>query len=102
MLILRCSIRLYLHIYRTREEITHMQGKNAECKNPAYVCLSALYLSTVVRCNKDLVQKYHPCSWLDGVWLCCQQEVKQAMGCKVLDNKNGENKVPFGPQTISD
>lgn len=48
------------------------------------------YLCIVVRFNKDLMQKYHPCFWVDGVWLCCHQEVKQAMGCKVLDNKNGE------------
>uniref|UniRef100_M3ZDK9 Tyrosine-protein kinase n=1 Tax=Xiphophorus maculatus TaxID=8083 RepID=M3ZDK9_XIPMA len=40
-----------------------------------------------VRFNKDLMQKYHPCFWVDGVWLCCQQEVKQAMGCKVLERK---------------
>lgn len=53
------------------------------------------WLCIVVRFNKDLMQKYHPCSWMDGVWLCCQQEVKQAMGCKVLDSKNGENVFPF-------
>lgn len=45
----------------------------------------------MVRGNKDLLQKYHPCAWMDGVWLCCHQEVKQAMGCKVLDSKNGES-----------
>lgn len=49
------------------------------------------YTCTVVRFNSDLTQKYHPCFWVDGVWLCCHQEVKQAMGCKVLDSKNGEN-----------
>lgn len=58
-----------------------------------------MYRSTVVRFNSDLVHKYHPCSWLDGVWLCCQQEVKQAMGCKVLDNKNGEDEILSGLQT---
>uniref|UniRef100_A0A7N5ZYP9 Tyrosine-protein kinase n=1 Tax=Anabas testudineus TaxID=64144 RepID=A0A7N5ZYP9_ANATE len=47
-------------------------------------------LKEMVRFNKDLMQKYHPCFWVDGVWLCCHQEVKQAMGCKVLDNKNGK------------
>ncbi|KAG7517791.1 tyrosine-protein kinase BTK [Solea senegalensis] len=46
-------------------------------------------LKEMVRFNKDLMQKYHPCFWVDGLWLCCQQEVKQAMGCKVLDRKNG-------------
>uniref|UniRef100_A0AAQ4RVG0 Tyrosine-protein kinase n=1 Tax=Gasterosteus aculeatus aculeatus TaxID=481459 RepID=A0AAQ4RVG0_GASAC len=46
-------------------------------------------LKDMVRLNKDLMQKYHPCFWADGTWLCCQQEVKQAMGCKVLDRKNG-------------
>lgn len=43
----------------------------------------------VVRFNKDLMQKYHPCFWEDGVWKCCQQAVKQAMGCKVLETRNG-------------
>lgn len=46
-------------------------------------------LKEKVRVNKDLMQKYHPCFWVDGMWLCCQQELKQAMGCKVLDGKNG-------------
>ncbi|XP_053735858.1 tyrosine-protein kinase BTK isoform X1 [Synchiropus splendidus] len=46
-------------------------------------------LKGMVRYNKDLMQKYHPCFWADGIWLCCQQEVKQAMGCKPLDSKNG-------------
>ncbi|XP_060935369.1 tyrosine-protein kinase BTK [Limanda limanda] len=46
-------------------------------------------LKEMVRFNKDQIQKYHPCFWVDGVWLCCKQEVKQAMGCVVLDSKNG-------------
>uniref|UniRef100_A0A8D3CBM6 Tyrosine-protein kinase n=1 Tax=Scophthalmus maximus TaxID=52904 RepID=A0A8D3CBM6_SCOMX len=50
-------------------------------------------LKEMVRFNRDLMPKYHPCFWVDGVWLCCQQEVKQAMGCKVLDSKNGENEL---------
>uniref|UniRef100_A0A665VMF7 Tyrosine-protein kinase n=1 Tax=Echeneis naucrates TaxID=173247 RepID=A0A665VMF7_ECHNA len=44
--------------------------------------------------DNDLMQKYHPCFWVDGLWLCCQQEVKQAMGCKVLDSKNGFTSQP--------
>lgn len=58
------------------------------------------HLCAVVRCNKDLLQKYHPCSWMDGVWLCCHQEVKQAMGCKVLDSKNGENVPGLAPSDL--
>ncbi|MFT7802187.1 tyrosine-protein kinase BTK-like [Arapaima gigas] len=46
-------------------------------------------LKQVVSFNKDLAQKYHPCFWVDGMWQCCQQEVKQALGCQVLDTKNG-------------
>ncbi|XP_030620766.1 tyrosine-protein kinase BTK isoform X3 [Chanos chanos] len=46
-------------------------------------------LKHVVRFNKDLMQKYHPCFWEDGMWKCCQQEVKQAMGCRVLETRNG-------------
>ncbi|XP_041697521.1 tyrosine-protein kinase BTK isoform X2 [Coregonus clupeaformis] len=45
-------------------------------------------LKHVMRFNKDLMQKYHPCFWMDGMWQCCQQEVKQAMGCRVLEAKN--------------
>uniref|UniRef100_A0A7N8XZP9 Tyrosine-protein kinase n=1 Tax=Mastacembelus armatus TaxID=205130 RepID=A0A7N8XZP9_9TELE len=56
------------------------KNDDVRCKCPVYV---------LVRFNKDLMQKYHPCFWADGVWLCCHQEVKQAMGCKVLDSKNG-------------
>ncbi|KAM3866895.1 tyrosine-protein kinase BTK [Diretmus argenteus] len=51
-------------------------------------------LKQMVRFNKDVMQKYHPCFWVDGAWLCCQQEVKQAMGCKVLDGKNGFTSKP--------
>ncbi|KAL7885995.1 hypothetical protein AOLI_G00062900 [Acnodon oligacanthus] len=46
-------------------------------------------LKHVVRFNKDLTQKYHPCFWEDGMWKCCQQEVKQAVGCRVLETRNG-------------
>ncbi|KAG9349088.1 hypothetical protein JZ751_029408 [Albula glossodonta] len=46
-------------------------------------------LKQVVRFNNDLIQKYHPCFWADGIWLCCQQEVKQALGCRVLETPNG-------------
>lgn len=46
-------------------------------------------LKQKVKYNKDLMQKYHPCFWVDGMWLCCKQEVKQAPGCKVLDRRNG-------------
>lgn len=46
-------------------------------------------LKNVVQYNKDLMQKYHPCFWEDGMWKCCMQEVKQAVGCRVLESKNG-------------
>uniref|UniRef100_A0A8B9GNQ6 Tyrosine-protein kinase n=1 Tax=Astyanax mexicanus TaxID=7994 RepID=A0A8B9GNQ6_ASTMX len=63
----------------------------------------------VIRFNKDLIQKYHPCFWEDGAWKCCQQEVKQAMGCRVINTKNGglyqrqekeniHNSIPLPPQ----
>lgn len=64
--------------------------KLIKCKCALCVCPC---LCIVVRFNRDLMPKYHPCFWVDGVWLCCQQEVKQAMGCKVLDSKNGENEL---------
>ncbi|MBN3272520.1 BTK kinase, partial [Polyodon spathula] len=44
-------------------------------------------LKHVVRHNKDLAQKFHPCFWVDGQWLCCHQEIKQAIGCRVIEAK---------------
>ncbi|RXM27033.1 Tyrosine-protein kinase BTK [Acipenser ruthenus] len=44
-------------------------------------------LKQIVTHNKDLAQKYHPCFWVDGQWLCCHQEVKQALGCRVIETK---------------
>lgn len=48
---------------------------------------------TVIRYNSDLVQKYHPCFWIDGQYLCCSQTAKNAMGCQILENRNG-SKIP--------
>lgn len=66
--------------------------------------MSVCFCSVVVRFNKDLMQKYHPCFWVDGAWLCCQQEVKQAMGCKILDTKNGKKNTSLyfkKPKTLN-
>nr|4Y93_A Chain A, Non-specific protein-tyrosine kinase,Non-specific protein-tyrosine kinase [Bos taurus] len=41
-------------------------------------------LKNVIRYNSDLVQKYHPCFWIDGQYLCCSQTAKNAMGCQIL------------------
>ncbi|KFP68038.1 Tyrosine-protein kinase BTK, partial [Cariama cristata] len=41
-------------------------------------------LKSVIRYNSDLVQKYHPCFWIDGQYLCCSQTAKNAMGCQIL------------------
>ncbi|KFW72490.1 Tyrosine-protein kinase BTK, partial [Pygoscelis adeliae] len=38
----------------------------------------------MIRYNSDLVQKYHPCFWIDGQYLCCSQTAKNAMGCQLL------------------
>lgn len=49
--------------------------------------------ATVIRYNSDLVQKYHPCFWIDGQYLCCSQTAKNAMGCQILESRNG-SKTP--------
>ncbi|RMB98312.1 hypothetical protein DUI87_25217 [Hirundo rustica rustica] len=46
-------------------------------------------LKSVIRYNSDLVQKYHPCFWIDGQYLCCSQTAKNAMGCQILESRNG-------------
>ncbi|CAL8333244.1 tyrosine-protein kinase BTK [Gadus morhua] len=62
-------------------------------------------LKEIVRYNKDLKQKYHPCFWVDGQWQCCQQEVKQAMGCRVLQglskDRGGSGK-PLPPTPVEE
>lgn len=47
---------------------------------------------TVIRYNSDLAQKYHPCFWIDGQYLCCSQTAKNAMGCQILENRNGSKR----------
>ncbi|KFZ52021.1 Tyrosine-protein kinase BTK, partial [Podiceps cristatus] len=44
-------------------------------------------LKSVIRYNSDLVQKYHPCFWIDGQYLCCSQTSKNAMGCQILESR---------------
>ncbi|PKU36584.1 tyrosine-protein kinase btk [Limosa lapponica baueri] len=50
-------------------------------------------LKSVIRYNSDLVQKYHPCFWIDGQYLCCSQTAKNAMGCQILESRNGSLKA---------
>ncbi|XP_020660304.2 tyrosine-protein kinase BTK isoform X1 [Pogona vitticeps] len=45
-------------------------------------------LKSVIRYNSNVVQKYHPCFWTDGQYLCCCQTAKMAMGCQILGGKN--------------
>ncbi|XP_015282772.1 PREDICTED: LOW QUALITY PROTEIN: tyrosine-protein kinase BTK [Gekko japonicus] len=46
-------------------------------------------LKKVIRYNSNLVQKYHPCLWTDGLYLCCSQTAKLAMGCKLVESRTG-------------
>uniref|UniRef100_A0A8C9WJA0 Tyrosine-protein kinase n=1 Tax=Scleropages formosus TaxID=113540 RepID=A0A8C9WJA0_SCLFO len=58
-------------------------------------------LVPVVSFNKDLAQKYHPCFWVDGMWQCCQQEVKQALGCQVKGSRRKSRKpLPPTPEEV--
>uniref|UniRef100_A0A669CU10 Tyrosine-protein kinase n=1 Tax=Oreochromis niloticus TaxID=8128 RepID=A0A669CU10_ORENI len=57
--------------------------------------IRAEWIKKLKECN-DLMQKYHPCFWVDGVWLCCHQEVKQAMGCK-LSRRSTRKPLPPTP-----
>ncbi|CAI5793624.1 tyrosine-protein kinase BTK [Podarcis lilfordi] len=45
-------------------------------------------LKNVICYNANLVQKYHPCFWTDGQYLCCSQTAKLAMGCQILGGKS--------------
>ncbi|XP_061454769.1 tyrosine-protein kinase BTK isoform X2 [Rhineura floridana] len=45
-------------------------------------------LKNVICYNSNLVQKYHPCFWTDGQYICCSQTAKMAMGCQILEGKS--------------
>lgn len=51
----------------------------------------------MIRYNSDLVQKYHPCFWIDGQYLCCSQTAKNAMGCQILESRNGSKTLGTFP-----
>ncbi|XP_060105879.1 tyrosine-protein kinase BTK isoform X2 [Heteronotia binoei] len=46
-------------------------------------------LKKAIRYNSNLVQKYHPCFWTDGLYLCCSQTAKLAMGCQIVESRTG-------------
>ncbi|MEE6517646.1 hypothetical protein FKM82_027995 [Ascaphus truei] len=46
-------------------------------------------LKNIIRYNSDLAQKYHPRFQQDGLYLCCAQTAKNAMGCQLLQGANG-------------
>uniref|UniRef100_A0A669PPI4 Tyrosine-protein kinase n=1 Tax=Phasianus colchicus TaxID=9054 RepID=A0A669PPI4_PHACC len=58
-------------------------------------------LKSVIRYNSDLVQKYHPCFWIDGQYLCCSQTAKNAMGCKILESRNGSKTLGTLPLPVT-
>ncbi|XP_053129996.1 tyrosine-protein kinase BTK isoform X2 [Hemicordylus capensis] len=65
------------------------------------------HLKGVIRFNSNLVQKYHPCFWTDGQYLCCSQTAKMAMGCQLVAGRHGSgrhNKVekPLPPTPEED
>ncbi|KAM8952402.1 tyrosine-protein kinase BTK [Pelodytes ibericus] len=49
-------------------------------------------LKHVTRFNTDVAQKYHPRFHQDGLYLCCAQTAKNAMGCHLLQGANGIRK----------
>ncbi|XP_032886833.1 tyrosine-protein kinase BTK-like [Amblyraja radiata] len=45
-------------------------------------------LGNRIRFNAELLQKYHPCFWMEGEWTCCQQSAKAAPGCCLVHIAN--------------
>lgn len=69
-----------------------IQGAESSLQQAGGTALRHTHLpssATVIRYNSDLVQKYHPCFWIDGQYLCCSQTAKNAMGCQILESRNG-------------
>uniref|UniRef100_A0A3Q1H0X1 Tyrosine-protein kinase n=1 Tax=Anabas testudineus TaxID=64144 RepID=A0A3Q1H0X1_ANATE len=86
----------------TQEKIAYYDfdpDKRVRCKYVQYMQINKIISRSCV------MSKYHPCFWVDGVWLCCHQEVKQAMGCKEkagrpLPPQPQESSAPPGVMTV--
>ncbi|KAM9425029.1 tyrosine-protein kinase Tec-like isoform 2-T3 [Pholidichthys leucotaenia] len=54
-------------------------------------------LKEEIKQNLELSVKFHPQFWQDGMWLCCGQTEKQAMGCKEYNPLADISRKPLPP-----
>uniref|UniRef100_A0A3P9CVB8 Tyrosine-protein kinase n=1 Tax=Maylandia zebra TaxID=106582 RepID=A0A3P9CVB8_9CICH len=56
-----------------------------------------LYMHTI-KDNAEVLVKFHPQFWQDGLWLCCRQAEKQALGCEQYNPLEDSKFTPTPPQ----
>ncbi|XP_030609501.1 tyrosine-protein kinase Tec isoform X2 [Archocentrus centrarchus] len=47
--------------------------------------------------NPEVLVKFHPQFWQDGLWLCCRQAEKQALGCEQYNPLEDISRKPLPP-----
>ncbi|MED6242850.1 hypothetical protein ATANTOWER_010661, partial [Ataeniobius toweri] len=59
--------------------------------------LWVLMLKHEIQHNAGVLMKFHPQFWLEGLWLCCRQTEKQAMGCEEYNLFGDVSRKPLPP-----
>ncbi|KFQ54640.1 Tyrosine-protein kinase BTK, partial [Nestor notabilis] len=89
-----------LYVFSPTEELRRRWNHQLKSGDPG--SHTSPFSATVIRYNSDLVQKYHPCFWIDGQYLCCSQTAKNAMGCQILGRSHRKTKKPLPPTPEED
>uniref|UniRef100_A0AAX7VM08 Tyrosine-protein kinase n=1 Tax=Astatotilapia calliptera TaxID=8154 RepID=A0AAX7VM08_ASTCA len=54
-------------------------------------------LKEEIKDNAEVLVKFHPQFWQDGLWLCCRQAEKQALGCEQYNPLEDISRKPLPP-----
>ncbi|KAL4007760.1 hypothetical protein ACER0C_001612 [Sarotherodon galilaeus] len=54
-------------------------------------------LKDEIKDNPEVLVKFHPQFWQDGLWLCCRQAEKQALGCEQYNPLEDISRKPLPP-----
>uniref|UniRef100_A0A669F4M7 Tyrosine-protein kinase n=1 Tax=Oreochromis niloticus TaxID=8128 RepID=A0A669F4M7_ORENI len=109
----------------TKSRLTYYDGKSASCHYHCVsrqiflcVCVQVVYdsntlyvfapshdsrsrwvqsLKDEIKDNPEVLVKFHPQFWQDGLWLCCRQAEKQALGCEQYNPLEDISRKPLPP-----
>uniref|UniRef100_A0AAX7T1X2 Tyrosine-protein kinase n=1 Tax=Astatotilapia calliptera TaxID=8154 RepID=A0AAX7T1X2_ASTCA len=69
----------------TKSRLTYYDGRAERSSRKDLVLLNFCVFVCVypeIKDNAEVLVKFHPQFWQDGLWLCCRQAEKQALGCE--------------------